>query len=361
MTGVRRESLNRITFTGALAVLALSFSWSAALGQIPARGTTVKPKSSASTAKKAPPRPSPRYSAAAAAARRARLARARELASLSIPLYKVDAQGDLVPDVRAEAAVIFNPATNQVLWEEHSRDQRSIASITKVMTALCVFEAEPDLGAEVTVERADVLGANTTYLRAYEKISIDSLLHLLLIASDNAAARVLARVSSYGSAGFVDRMNQKAVELGLTSTSYADPSGLDPDNLASAYDMARLISYAAGEERISSLMRTEHCTVRTSRRVIQIHNTNQLLRTTSVDVVGGKTGFIAKAGYCLATLLRIPSLDQTVAVVVLGARSNAARFMETRHLLDWVAMKIPLLSVREPIHDRPPVPSPSSR
>ena len=99
-------------------------------------------------------------------------------------------------------------------------------------------------------------------------------------------------------------MNQKAAELGLKNTAYADPSGLDPDNVSSAYDMARLITYAAGDERIAGLMRTEHCTVRTSRRIIQIHNTNQLLRTGSVDVVGGKTGFIAKAGYCLATLLR---------------------------------------------------------
>ncbi len=350
MKAVDTRTLLRFTRIFVLAALGLSLAVPAKAGQ---GASTSKAKASAAAARKAP---TPKYSAAAARRRQAALARARELASLAIPLYKIDAQGDLVPDVRAEAAVIYNPSTDQVLWEEHSNDQRSIASITKVMTALCFLETEPDLGQEVTVERADVYGANTTYLRANEKVSVDALLHLLLIASDNAAARTLARVSTYGSAGFVDRMNQKAAALGLKNTAYKDPSGLDPDNVSSAYDMARLITSAAGEERISGLMRTEHCTVRTSRRIIQIHNTNQLLRTGSVDVVGGKTGFIAKAGYCLATLLRVPALDQTVAVVVLGARSNAARFMETRHLLDWISTRIPLMSAKDPHLQQAPVP-----
>ncbi len=342
----------RLLRTLGLAAIGLSLAWPAAALQAEATPKeTASAKRPAAAAKK-----TTRYSASAARARRVALARARELASLSIPLYKIDAQGDLVPDVRAEAAVIYNPATNQVLWEEHSNDQRSIASITKVMTALCFLETEPDLEQVVTVERSDVYAANTTYLRANEKASVDALLHLLLIASDNAAARTLARVSTYGSAGFVDRMNQKAAALGLTSTAYKDPSGLDPENVSSAYDMARLITYAAGEEHISSLMQTEHCTVRTERRLIQIHNTNQLLRTSSVDVVGGKTGFIARAGYCLAALLRVPALDQTVAVVVLGARSNAARFMETRHLLDWISTRIPLVSAKDPHEPQPPVP-----
>ena len=75
--------------------------------------------------------------------------------------------------------------------------------------------------------------------------SVDDLLHLLLIASDNAAARAIARISPWGSEGFIARMNEKARELGLDDTRYADPSGLLADNVSSAYDMARLIAYAA--------------------------------------------------------------------------------------------------------------------
>jgi len=281
------------------------------------------------------------YSAASSNARKARLASARAAAQLALPRYKVDEQGALVPDVRAEAAIIYNPSTGQVLWSENAYDQRSIASITKVMTAVCFLETNPDLGKDIFIDLADVRGANTTYLRAYEKVSVQNLLHLLLIASDNAAARTLARVSPYGSQGFVEKMNEKARELGLSSTHYADPSGLLADNVSSAYDMARLITFAGDDEFIAGIMRTPEYTVRTSRRTLKISSTNQLLRVPGYDVRGGKTGFISQAGYCLATLLRLPSLNQTVAFVVLGAKSNASRFWETRHLYDWLAARAP--------------------
>jgi D-alanyl-D-alanine endopeptidase (penicillin-binding protein 7) len=299
--------------------------------------------SKSATAKKTSAKAKPTYSAAAARARRARLARARSVAYLAQPRFKTDASGAIVPDIRAEAAIIYNPETGQVLWEEKAFDQRSIASITKVMTAICTLEDDPDLSEEYMVDRADTRGASVTYLRAYERVSLNNLLHLTLIASDNAAARMLARVSPRGSAGFVARMNEKAAELGLKDTHYVDPSGLLAANVSSAYDMARLISYAADDPVISGVMRTEHYSFRTSRRPVTIHSTNQLLRTANVEVRGGKTGFISRSGYCLASLLRLPELNQSVAVVVLGARSNAGRFWETRHLLNWINSRAKLL------------------
>ena len=111
--------------------------------------------------------------------------------------------------------------------------------------------------------------------------------------------------------------------------------------MSSAFDMARLISFAAGDERIASIMRTKDYQFAspTRTRTVTLHNTNHLVGT-DVDVRGGKTGFISKSGYCLATLLRLPQGDQ-VAVVVLGAKSNPARFWETRHLFNWLAGKAP--------------------
>jgi D-alanyl-D-alanine endopeptidase (penicillin-binding protein 7) len=271
------------------------------------------------------------------------VATAREMADTVVPRYKVDAGGDLVPDVRAAAAIIYDPDTNQVLWEENSQNQRSIASITKVMTATVFLETDPDPTEVVTIARSDVSRASTTYLRSNDRVTVDDLLHLLLIASDNAAARVLARISPHGSAGFIERMNERAAELGLESTRYADPSGLLPDNVSSAYDMALLIAYASADERIASLMRLPEYTVRTSRRSVTFRNTNHLLGREDVDVRAGKTGFISKSGYCLATLLRLPQTGRRVAVVVLGARSNAGRFMETRNLFKWLTAKTPTI------------------
>jgi len=311
----------------------------AAVLPVAAQNSSTKAKST-----QTPARTASSYSAATSNARKARLASARAAAQLSLPRFKVDQQGAVVPDIRAEAAIIYDPSTGQVLWAEKAYDQRSIASITKVMTAVCFLETNPDLTQEVFIDLADVRGANTTYLRAYEKVSVQNLLHLLLIASDNAAARTLARVSSLGSQRFVARMNEKAAELELTSTHYADPSGLRPENVSSAYDMARLITFAGDDELISSIMRTQEYAFRTSRRSLRIQSTNQLLRLPNLDVRSGKTGFISRAGYCLATLLRLPDLNQTVAVVVLGAKSNAERFWDTRHLFNWIASRAPSLA-----------------
>jgi len=279
-------------------------------------------------------------SSRAARTRRARnraAARAQALREAQQPRFKIDDLGALVPDIRAEAAIVYNSENGEVLWESNSQDLRSIASITKVMTATVFLEEWPDLSEPVVVQRSDVRAASTTYLRAGYKVTKGDLLHLLLMASDNAAARALARVSSYGSTDFVVRMNAVAAELGLTSTSYADPSGLLSANVSSAYDMARLITYVSGDERIAGIMRKQTHAVATGRRAITIRSTNQLVMNGDVDVQAGKTGFITKAGYCLATLLRLPQGGPQVAVVVLGAKSNAGRFWETRHLFNWIA------------------------
>lgn len=320
-------------------------------------GTTPTDAATKASPKKSAARPAAAgrlYSAARAPARKTTLARARatarEMAETILPRYKVDTSGELVPDVRAAAAIIYNPETNQVLWEENSQNQRSIASITKVMTATVFMEHNPDLTRPVIVDRSDVFRASTTHLRARDRVTADDLLHLLLIASDNAAARALARISPYGSEDFVRRMNEKAVELGLESTHYADPSGLLSENVSSAFDMARLITNASNDERIASVMRTPQYTVYTAnRRVLTFHSTNHLLGRSDVDVRAGKTGFISKAGYCLATLLRLPQSGQQVAVVVLGARSNAGRFMETQNLFSWLSTKASTLFAAKPV------------
>jgi D-alanyl-D-alanine endopeptidase (penicillin-binding protein 7) len=351
---VRLIRTRRLLNVSAL-VLALGFGLAAApVEAAGAARTKTSTKSTKASARQTTAR-KPAYSAASSSARKARLARARAAArqreqtrlkalqalqAAMTPRYKTDAaSGELVPDIRAAAAIIFNPENGKVLWSENAQDKRSIASITKVMTSVVFLEDNPDLSQQVTIDRSDVYAASTTYLRANERISLDHLLHLTLIASDNAAARALARLSHGGTASFIERMNEKALELGLESTSFADPSGLDPANISSAYDLSRLISFAASDDRIAPIMRTAEYQVSTSRRSFSIHSTNRLVRGGEVEVMGGKTGFISKAGYCLATLLRMPEGDHKIAVVVLGATSNNGRFWETRHLFDWLSRK----------------------
>jgi serine-type D-Ala-D-Ala endopeptidase (penicillin-binding protein 7) len=352
---VTRPIVGRLVSTLLGVVICLPVS-TAAAATTTHKKSTHKAATATATAKPAKTtvrKPATAYSAAAANARRANLATARasarsrerarlrslaDLQAAMTPQYKTDANGEVVPDVRAAAAIIFDPATGQVLYEDNSQEKRSIASITKVMTALVYLEDNPDLNQQVSIERSDVFAASTTYLKANDKITAGELLHLLLIPSDNGAARALARTSHGGTAAFVERMNEKAIELGLQNTSFADPSGLNANNMSSAFDLSHLITFAASDERIASIMRTPTYTVTTNRRQIPIHSTNHILLAGDVEVMGAKTGFISKSGYCLASLLRLPQ-GNPIAVVVLGARSNNGRFWETRHLFSWLNSK----------------------
>jgi D-alanyl-D-alanine endopeptidase (penicillin-binding protein 7) len=300
--------------------------------------TPPKPVAKTSAAKPTQTRSSlarTRAARAAAAARARQAAAARQLREAMTPLFKRDLLGNIVPDVRAAAAIVFDPQTGDVLWQSNSQEQRSIASLTKLMTAVTFIADDPDLDEKIPVTRADTRGASVTYIRAGESISYRDLLHLALIPSDNAAARVLARTSEGGTAAFVARMNLMATELGLTNTVYTDPSGLDSRNMSSAYDLSHLMAYAAADPKLGPIMRLSEHQVRTSTRVITVRNTNKLLGT-GLEVLGGKTGFITKAGYCLATMLRVPGGPQ-IAVVVLGASNSTVRFWDVRHLFNWVS------------------------
>ncbi len=344
-----RTGPTKIVVSLALAAMGLVFMPPASAGQtVPPAAPAAKPATASKTparATKSTTTTKKAYSASTARARRAQLARARatararDLRDLQTPRFTVDEFGREVPDVRAEAAIIFNPETGEILWENHAKDQRSIASITKVMTALVFLESGAALDQMVTVQRSDVSRASTTYLRAGFKLTADDLLNLLLVGSDNAAARALARVSPMGYDGFIESMNLRAKLLGLESTTYADPSGLLSENLSSAYDQARLIATAAANEHISEIMRKSSYTTNIGKRVITANSTNQIVRNGDIEVVGGKTGFISRSGYCLATLLRLPQSGQQVAFVVLGAKSNASRFWETRHLFNWMSTR----------------------
>lgn len=271
---------------------------------------------------------------------------AREVKERALPRLAVNALGVLVPVVHAGAVVVYDPATMQVLYGENADVVRSIASITKIMTASVVLEDMPDLTQPVVIQPSDTNAANHTYLRRGDRVTVGDLLHLMLIASDNAAARALARVSPFGPVGFIQRMNLKALELGLLSTRYADSSGLLAGNLSTALDMAKLITLVSENETITGIMQKPGGIVQTAKRTIKFNTTDHLLTHPDVPVVAAKTGYTNPAGFCLATLLRLPT-DEQVAIIVLGARSNADRFIEAENLFKWMVV-------------RPPEPMPSS-
>jgi serine-type D-Ala-D-Ala endopeptidase (penicillin-binding protein 7) len=242
------------------------------------------------------------------------------------------------PPVTARAFLVVNPATGEVLAQKRAWARVPIASITKLMTVLVFLERKPDLDRLAEVTREDLAGAGHTRLRIRERVALRDLLHMALMCSDNAATRVLVRESELAPEDFLARMNQKALELGLTHTRYVEFTGLDERNVSTASDVARLLHVAADQPTIKDITTTRSYEFSSTRpygsrtipRQHMVANTNRLLYG-RYEVLGGKTGFIQESGYCLATWLRAGGRE--MIAVVLGAPTNATRFADVMRLV----------------------------
>ncbi len=241
--------------------------------------------------------------------------------------------------VYARNAVVLDPATDQVLFEKQAGETVPIASLTKLMSALVFLEQKPDLRREADVTSQEIRGGGHTQLRSHERVALYDLLHMSLMNSDNVATRVLARESGLSADSFVGRMNDKARELGLSNTRFAEPTGLDERNVSTATDVARLLRAAANHYLIREITTTPSYVFvsqytgrrRTVTRSHHIVNTNRLLRSNRYEFSCSKTGFISESGYCVATWLRDQGRD--LIAVVLGAPTNATRFADVVRLV----------------------------
>ena len=240
--------------------------------------------------------------------------------------------------IRARSALILNMQSGEVLYQKNPMEQVSIASITKLMTVVTLMNMNPDLDQLVTITRQDTYRANHTYLKAKEVLTVRDLFHVTLIASDNAGARALARSSGLSAKEFVDRMNQTAASLGLMNSTFVDPTGLYGENVSTATDCASLLWTALQNNTLAEILAIKEYAFRTNRGVHTVRTTNRLLRGENPDegweILGGKTGFIRRAGYCLVTRARNQNGDDIIAVV-LGGASSSSRFADMHRLLEW--------------------------
>jgi len=233
--------------------------------------------------------------------------------------------------VYARSAIVLDPATGEVLFSKDADRPTPIASLTKLMTAMVFLEQRPDLLQNVEVTRGEIYGGGHTQLRNGEDVMLGDLLHMSLMCSDNVATRVLARESGLEGAEFLGEMNRKASELSLEHTRFVEFTGLDEHNVSTATDVARMLQAAADHEMIRSITTSRSYDFTTERRAHHIVNTNRLLYG-RYEILGGKTGFISEAGYCLATWVRSEGRD--MIAVVLGAPTNATRFADVVRLVN---------------------------
>ncbi|MBI4407103.1 MAG: D-alanyl-D-alanine carboxypeptidase, partial [Candidatus Kerfeldbacteria bacterium] len=238
--------------------------------------------------------------------------------------------------INAAAAIAIDEATGDVLYSYNMNTERSMASMTKMMTAYVLFQNDIDLDAVATYhDRYDQAGGSL-HVSEGETMTMGNLMNALLVGSANNAAYALVGNAGYSVSEFVSMMNDTAVELGLDQTTFADPSGLAVGNITTASDYAKLMKAVLQTDTIADISSTPYYAFTTINyaNFHDFNNTNSLLLTSSLDITGSKTGYIDEALYCLA--MRTEEDGHSIITVVMGAPTLSARTNESYRLVNWV-------------------------
>jgi D-alanyl-D-alanine carboxypeptidase len=249
-----------------------------------------------------------------------------------VALSKRSIAASALPDVTMRAGALVD-GDGRVLWSRRETERRSMASITKVMTAVVAME-KGDLNSMVTIPKASgQVGESTAFLRPGEKLPMDQVLEALLVKSGNDAAVAIARNVAGSDEAFVQLMNDKAAELGLKDTHFVNSHGLDaPGHYTTAADLAVLGRYAMTKPRFREIVAMKSVVIGSGARKETLQSTDLLIGNYA-GAMGIKTGFTDKAGYSVLSAAQRDGL--TLYAVVLGTTSELERFREARELLDW--------------------------
>ena len=239
-------------------------------------------------------------------------------------------------DIDADSVIAFDAETDFILYSKNSYEKMPIASVSKIMTALVVLE-KSNLDDSVLISKnAFQTEGRKEGLSIGEEISVESLMKMMIVGSNNIAATAFAEHISGNVDDFAILMNQKAKDLGLKNTVFYNPTGLDQENLntSTAFELAQLVDYALDIPLIWEYSTMQNISVSSLDGKIKHNSKNTNLLLVRVEnIVGGKTGFTDKAGECLTLVLNDPEENRRVITVVLGAED---RFLQTEKLVRWV-------------------------
>lgn len=250
------------------------------------------------------------------------------------------AQGlDKHPDplrLDASVALVMDAQEGKVLYAKNEQAVLPIASVTKLMTAVVTLEAKLKMDEMITITDEDVDNErhSRSRLRVGTTLSRDEALHLALMSSENRAAHALGRTYPGGLAAFVKAMNAKAKALGMTSTSYVDPTGLSSGNQSTAHDLAVLVGTAAKYPLLRQYSTTPQYLTRVGKSVLRYNNSNRLVKDSRWDIELQKTGYIIEAGHCV--VMKTSVAGKNVVMVLLDADNNNRRNADAERLRRWL-------------------------
>jgi len=242
------------------------------------------------------------------------------------------------PNVRSSGALVYDPTTGAILFAKNADQAAPIASITKLMTAMVVLDANQPLDEviEIGPEDIDTLKNTHSRLPLGTRFRRGDLMRLALMASDNRAAAALGRTYPGGLAACVEAMNAKAKLLGTTQTHYVDSSGLSPSNVSTPADLGKIVAAAATYPIITEYTTTSavNVTLPDSKRKLSFVNTNSLVGHSDWKIGLSKTGYINEAGKCLVMQAMIA--NQPVVIVLLDSWGRLTRVADANRIRKWL-------------------------
>ncbi len=257
------------------------------------------------------------------------------------------------PEVSVPSAILMDQTTGTVLFEKNVEEQRPPASVTKIMTLLLIMEAleegrlQWDTPITVSAESAG-MGGSQVYLKEGETMTVDEMVKCIAVVSANDCCVAMAEALSGSNAAFIEGMNKRAAELGMTGTHFNSCTGLDiEDHYTTARDIAIMSRELMKHAEIQKYTTIWMDTVRNG--AFTLSNTNKLVRFYD-GATGLKTGFTSTAGYCLSATATREGLS--LIAVVLGGETSDQRFEDAKALLNFGFSQYSLYQ------EEPPLPSP---
>ncbi len=231
--------------------------------------------------------------------------------------------------ISARSAIMIDSDNNRILYSKNINEKRSVASISKIMTAVLAIESGKLDEYVIIGDEIDKSYGSGIYIKKGEKIKLKDLVYGLMLRSGNDAANAIAYF--VGKDKFVEMMNKKAEEIGMKNTTFNNPSGLDEEegNYSTAYDMAILTSYAMKLIDFQKIVGTKNYYLKTNKNTYYWINKNKLLFTYNYTT-GGKTGFTVKARRTLVTTASKDNLNLVVVTL-----NDGNDFKDHRDLFEY--------------------------
>jgi D-alanyl-D-alanine carboxypeptidase/D-alanyl-D-alanine endopeptidase (penicillin-binding protein 7) len=238
--------------------------------------------------------------------------------------------------LRSAHVLVLDAATGQVLLEKDAATPAPIASMTKLMTAMVVLDARlpPDEVIRIGKDDYDTLKFTKSGVPAGSIITREDALTLALMSSDNHAAAALARTFPGGRTAFQDAVKLKIAALKLQNTRIEEPTGLSPNNHATAHDMAKILKAASAYPEIAVATSQRGDTIAVNGRRRNFRNTNGLVGAPGWEITASKTGFTNEAGRCVS--MRLESAGRSILVVLMGAVDTSKRTLDALDIHRWL-------------------------